>query len=678
MSIKKWVVSKYNKTLASEAAGDIGVDPVSTLIATSRGIDTLEELSAFFDIGAHLELSPFSIKDMDKAVERINRAIDSFEPICVYGDYDCDGVTSTALLYSYLDAREANVIRYIPERIKEGYGMNNAALDKLKALGTKLIITVDNGITAVKQIEYAYSLGMDVVVTDHHKPDGDIPVCEAVVDPHRADCQSRFKHMSGVGVAFKLICALEGDNDGMLLDEFGDLIAIGTIADVVSLTGENRTMVRRGLKIINSNPRPGIKALIDAAGTGSKYLSSTDVAFLLCPRINAAGRMGNAETALELLLSTDEEEAGSIATEICSMNTARQSIENTIFLEAVSKISGDESIIRCPVIVVSGEGWHQGVIGIVAAKITEFYGKPSVVISCDGEDAKGSCRSVEGFSIFDALSYSREYVDHFGGHTLAAGVSLKTSDINLFRKKINEFALKETVPFQTQIIDLKINPASVNLDLVDAVEALEPFGAGNPQPVFGIFGARIEAIYPLSEGKHTRIVVSKNGSRLSCLCFRMSTASFEYSVGDYVDIACVIKKDIFNGEQVVSVIAKGFRFSKLNEDSLLSSVLLYNRFSYGQPLTRDEALAILPDRGTQVDVYKSVKFSPVHSDSAQAICIRLNNDGSGYAKIRFTADVMKETGIFLSDDDNTLSVNEKSAKVDLEQSSLFKKLRSFL
>ena len=312
---KKWIVAKSSKDFAAQIAQELSVDPFAALLATSRGFDNIDEISDFFDTDAPLSLSPLSIADMAKAAERINRAIDDFELICVFGDYDADGVTATALLYSYLETRGANVIRYIPDRLTEGYGLNIGAIEELADRGVKLIVTVDNGVSAIDEAKRAAELGVELIVTDHHKVGDKLPEAFAVVDPHRQDCPSSFKEMSGVGVAFKLVCALEGDDGDILIEEYGDLVALGTIGDVVTLTGENRVMVRRGLRIINDNPRPGIEALMQAAGVGEKLFSASTAAFTVCPRINAAGRMGSAHRALDLLLCEDYDTAQELAEE---------------------------------------------------------------------------------------------------------------------------------------------------------------------------------------------------------------------------------------------------------------------------------------------------------------------------------------------------------------------------
>lgn len=678
MRRKKWVVTKGNKDLAAQIAQELSVDPFAALLVTSRGFDNIDEISDFFDPDAPLQLSPLSIADMAKAAERINRAIDNFELICVFGDYDADGVTATALLYSYLETRGANVIRYIPDRLSEGYGLNNAAVEDLAGRGVRLIVTVDNGVSAIDEAIRAKELGVDLIVTDHHKVGDVLPDCIAVVDPHRSDCPSSFKEMSGVGVAFKLVCALEGDDGEILIEEYGDLVALGTIGDVVTLTGENRVMVRKGLSIINDNPRPGISALMEIAGVGDKVFSASTAAFTICPRINAAGRMGSANKALDLLLCEDDEIASQIAEEINHMNSLRQQTETSIFSQVQSMLTSDSDIMNDRIIVVDGDDWHQGVIGIVAARITERFGRPCVVISRDGEDARGSCRSIEGFSIYDAVEAVSDCLDHYGGHTLAAGLGLKCNRIEEFRRRINEYAADKEMPFALQKIDCRLLPSSISLGMLSAMSLLEPFGAGNPQPCFGLFGVRIDEIAGVSDGKHVRMIVSKNGARTGVVYFGMPERRFPYEKGDVVDLAVNLDRNTYNGEARVSVIVRGIKPSSTDEEKVLSAVSLYEKFSRSEKLTVAEAERILPDRQLQVDVFRSIKAKPLRDRSYENLCVKLGDDGEKLAKINAVVDIMLEMGILEADVEDMISVPENPPKVNLEDSEIMKRIKSFL
>ncbi len=678
MRRKKWVVTKGNKDLAAQVAQELSIDPFAALLVTSRGFENTDEIADFFDPDAPLCLSPLSIADMGKAAERINRAIDDFEMICVFGDYDADGVTATALLYSYLETRGANVIRYIPDRLTEGYGLNIGAIERLCEMGVKLIVTVDNGVSAIDEAVRAKELGIDLIITDHHKVGDVLPDAVAVVDPHREDCPSSFKEMSGVGVAFKLACALEGDDGDILIEEYGDLVALGTIGDVVTLTGENRVMVRRGLRLINECPRPGINALMEIAGVGEKIFSASTAAFTVCPRINAAGRMGSANKALDLLLSDDDVAAEQIAQVINEMNSERQQTETSIFSSAAAMINSETGIINDKIIVVDGEGWHQGVIGIVAARITERYGRPCIVISREGDTARGSCRSIEGFSIYDAIEAVSDCLDHFGGHTLAAGLGLKSSRIEEFRHRINEYAADKPMPFALQKIDCRLLPTSISLDMLSAISLLEPFGSGNPQPCFGLFGVKIEETASVSEGKHMRMVVSKNGARTGVVFFGMPERRFPYEKGDTVDLAVNLDRNVYNGETRVSVIIRGIKPSQTDDEKVLRSIELYDKFSRHENLTAEEAEAILPDRQLQVEVFKAIKAKPLKDKECEVLCVRLGDDGENLAKINAVIDIMLEMGILEETLEDTVYVPENPPKVNLEDSEIMKRLRSFL
>ena len=429
--MKKWVLSNVDKQRVLRISKKFGVPTVPSILLDAMNFESDEELVEFIDEGAELT-NPFLITDMDIAVMRISDAIENNEKICVYGDYDADGVTSTALLYSYLSSIDADVMYYIPSRENEGYGMNKGAVDILKQHEIDLIVTVDNGISAYDEIEYANSLGIDVIVTDHHTPPEKMPNAVAIVNPHRKDDISPFKHFSGVGIAFKLVMALEDDNLDMeyLLDCYSDIVALGTIGDVVSLTGENRILVREGIKRINSNSRLGIAELRRAAGCDKKEISAGNIAFTLVPRINAGGRLGLCHKAVNLLITENQDEAREIAEELNEDNIERKEIEQEILRSVEKTLEEDDSIKYQKILVIAGEGWHQGVIGIAASRIKDKYGKPTIIITYDGESAKGSGRSIEGFAMCDGVAYCKDLLTVFGGHPMAAGLSMKTENID--------------------------------------------------------------------------------------------------------------------------------------------------------------------------------------------------------------------------------------------------------
>ena len=632
MSRKKWITAPIDKDLAAQVAENHSLDPFTALILVSRGITEYEDVEDFFDTDFSF-CDPYLIADMDKAALRIKRAIDNFEKICVYGDYDADGVTSTALMYSYLSSHGADVMYYIPDRITEGYGMSCSAVDKLHAQGVKLIVTVDNGVSAIEEIAYAKSLGIETVVTDHHMPGEQLPDAVAVVDPHREDCNLHFKDWAGVGVAFKTVCALENGDYSEILNEYADILAVGTVADVVDLKDENRAIVKYGVAKINANPCNGINALRQIAGVSDRALNGVGITFSLAPRINAAGRMESAETALKLLLCEDLSAALGIAEQVDNCNKQRHISENEIMEEAVACIEADKRLKYAKVIVVCGENWHHGVIGIVAARITEKYGRPSIVITFDGDKGTGSARSIEGFSVYDAIKACGDYLTHFGGHTMAAGLGIDRENVESFFRAINAYALscEETVP--TLMLDCKLNPAYINAQLAESLEALEPFGAGNPQPVFGIFGVRITGIKPVGDGKHLRISFTKGNTQFCAMKFSTTLKELPYREGDTVDLAVKIDKNEFRGEIRASVQIKDMRFSGIDEDKLFKSRALYEKYMRGETLTCHEARFLTPSREFLLGVFNFLKNYGGWQFGIESMLVRTNCPAENLCKM---------------------------------------------
>ena len=676
---KRWITASYDKETAAEIAERHSLNPVTALLAVIRGLRDDEEIEDFFSPTPFFTLDPFSMPDMEKAVERINRAIDSFECIAVFGDFDADGVTSTALLYTYFESKGANVLWYIPDRQAEGYGLTVDAVEKLYNMGAKLIVTVDNGVSAHEAAERVYELGMELVITDHHKVPDALPRAEAVVDLHRPDCICSFKNLSGVGVAFKLACAMELEDDSAVIEDFSDIAAIGTISDVVELRGENRAIVRAGLRSINNRSRAGINELLEAAGAGQKYMDAVSVAFTLSPRINAAGRMGSANRAMELLLCDDSVSAAALAQEIDEANQQRQSIETDILAQVEQQLSDNPELRFSPVIVADGKNWHSGVIGIVAARIAEKYSKPCIIISraSDGT-ARGSGRSIEGFSLYNAIKNSEHLLSHFGGHTLAAGLELDENNINAFRREINEYASREEMPYQIQNIDLKLNPQHISLDILDAVSSLEPFGAGNPQPIFGLYGMTIEDIKPLSNGKHIKMTVTKGETRIFALYFGMPERSFFYSVGDVVDLAVNLEKNEYLGAARIGVYVKNMRPAGSDDIVVLEGLRMFDRVMLGEKLTREQACYALPSRDICAAVYKTIKKRGSWSAEYELLCLRSGFKSDRICAVACAVEIMVQTGVLSRSPLGSVIVNESSPKVNLEDAPLMKHIRSFI
>ena len=672
MSRKKWLTAHIDKDLAAQVAESHSLDPFVSLILASRGITDYEDVEEFFEPDFCF-CDPYLITDMDKAVERIEKAIENGERICVFGDYDADGVTSTTLMYSYLSSRDADVMYYIPDRVSEGYGMNCSAIDKLSNQGVKLIVTVDNGISAIEEIDYAKKLGIDCVVTDHHKVGDTLPDAVAVVDPHREDCNVHFKDWAGVGVAFKVVCALEKGDYSEILNEYADIIAIGTVADVVDLKDENRAIVKYGVAKINTNPCNGVNALRQIAGVSEKPLNAVGVTYSLAPRINAAGRIESAETALKLLLCEDLKIALDIAEQVDICNRKRHDFENEIMEAAVKHIESNEMLKHSKVIVVCGEGWHHGVIGIVAARITEKYGKPTIVITFDGDEGTGSARSIDGFSVYDAIKYCEDMLTHFGGHTMAAGLGIKRENVESFFISINEYAktIEDAVP--TLMLDCKLNPAYINSSLVESLETLEPFGAGNPQPLFGIFGVSLSSIQPVGEGKHLRLGFNKANTQFTAMKFGSTLNDFPFREGDIVDLAVRIEKNEFRGEIKASVQIRDVRFSGVDEENLFKSMELYEKYKRREKLNSQEAKFITPTREFLLGVFNFLKSYNIWSFDIETMLIRAKCPIEKYCTMQVSVDVLVELGLIRKENE-TLIFDGNGKKADLSSSKILKEL----
>lgn len=610
MSRKRWKLGKLDKESAAKLAEKYSLDPFAALLLSQR-FSVGKETEDF--ISEEMKLcDPFLLPDMQAAVDRINDAIFDYEKICVYGDYDADGVTATALLYSYLEAQGANVTYMLPNREHDGYGLSRGVVDRICALGTKLIITVDNGISAVNEAEYIKELGMELVITDHHLPGAVLPDCIAVVDPHRNDCDCPYADFAGVGVAFKLACAIEGDAEPVIFD-FAHLVAMGTVADIVPLTGENRALVKKGLDAINGSKTPSIEALVSVCGITSKGISSSNISYGLAPRINAAGRMGSAEKALELLLCEEPSAAFEIATELDILNTQRHKAENEIFEECERYIKAHPEFVHNPVLVLHGEGWHEGVLGIVASKLLERYLRPVVVLTVKGNVAKGSARSIDGFSIFDALAACSDALSVYGGHDQAAGLTLPTENIDLFISKITSYAY--SLPNLSDIypelyIDCKLNAENLSLDIVNSILLLQPFGAGNPSPMFGLFDMIIDHFEYIGDNKqHLRLVAHKDGKqkRVTMIMFNALKFAFPYRTGDKVDIAVTLDRNEWNGEWKLSVIIRDIRPSGALDDDMVLSEKIYDLITLRKPLTKEQAAYAMPTRTFVGEVYSYLK-----------------------------------------------------------------------
>ncbi len=663
MSVKKWIVGNPDREKAKLLAEECDIDPFAALIAVGRGIDNEGELELLMSDEPIL-CDPLELIDIKEAADYINNAIEKNVKIAVFGDYDCDGVVATSLLYDYLVGRGADVVAYIPDRLDEGYGMNCGAVDKLSAQGVGLIVTVDNGISCADEIAYADSLGIKTVVTDHHLPPEQLPKAVAVVDPHRMDCPSTFKEICGAEVAFKLVCVLDDKEPEQMLERYADILAVATIGDVMPLTNENRSIVKEGIAKIKTAPNIGIASILNMAGIDRNSIDAGKISFGIVPRINAAGRMGSAKRAFELLTSNNAIDALKLAGPIDDDNVRRQQIEKDIFKNAVKMIES-AGLQHNRVIVVCGKDWHFGVLGIVASRICERYGKPTLILSSEGGISHGSGRSFSGFNLYDAINSCSDILLKYGGHELAAGVSVSDDMLDTFRQRINKYAAMQASAIPTLNIDFRINPAGMSVDMAYAIKSLEPFGMGNPIPVFGIFGVTLEKITAIGGGKHLKLLCRKNGNAFQALLFGVTTEQFCFVPGDTIDLAVTLDINIYQGQHNISVQIKTIKMSDTDQELYFKGKQQYDDFI--SDYTTDFA-EIFPDRADVGSIYKMITSSPINVERLKYIDTKI-----GYAKTQIAVETLCELGL-VSLNNGVLIGHTTTQKNDLMNSKIYKKL----
>ena len=599
MKFQKWHIAEPHPEAAARLTA-AGYPCLVSAVLASRGIRTAEEAAAFLEHEQRLTYSPFLMADMDKAVARVQQALADHEKIAVFGDYDVDGITATCILVDYLQGRGADVLHYIPRRIEDGYGLSCDAIEGLYRKGARLLITVDCGITGVEEVDFANSLGMDVVITDHHECKETLPRAAAVVDPHRPDCPYPFKHLAGCGVALKLALALGGpDREEALFSRYCTLAAIGTVADVMQMSGENRTIVSRGLAAIEHSDFIGLHALLKEAGLAGREITSVQIGFVLAPRINAAGRMGAADKAAELLLCTDPAEAERMARDLCALNRERQNVEQTIYSQA------EEMIARLPdrersALVLESSRWHQGVVGIVASRLSEKYSRPSFMIHLNGATGKGSCRSWGGFNLFAALESCKDLLLGFGGHELAAGFTIEEGNIPAFRERMNDYARSfrgGEAPVSVLDVDVAItHPSAVTLEELEALSALEPYGSGNARPVFCLLGATLLRTQNVGQNRHLKLRLGKGSAQLDGIFFSTVAEDCGCRAGDRVDAAFYLQINEFRGSRTVQLQMVDLRPSLWASGREQEALALAERCTAHQPISARDARRLLPTR----------------------------------------------------------------------------------
>lgn len=703
MAKKIWNIgSRSDSAEVMNIAKTLGVSVPTANLLYNRGYVTPSDASSFIRLETELFHDPFLMTDMKKAAERIVTAMENGEKIAIYGDYDVDGVSSTCLLSLYFRDNGIDTVFHIPNRVGEGYGVNRDAIDKLVNDGTNLIITVDTGITAVEEAEYCASLGCDMVITDHHECRGDIPRAVAVVNPHRPDCSYPFKELAGVGVAFKLVTAVEMvlrqrrgmSTDGFLTDickKYVDLAALGTVADVMPLVGENRLIVSMGLSYMERSPRIGLSALLDAVDAGKapakkRKMTSSVIGFTVAPRINAAGRMASASRAAELFLSRNTDEIREIAEELCQTNTQRQNEENKIVDSLKERIEA-ELALGSPVIVLDDIGWKHGVIGIVSSRITEKYGKPSIIISFEDGIGKGSGRSVKGMNLVEALLHCSDLLEKFGGHELAAGLTIKEENLSAFKEKLNEYAktaLGSEASVPTLELDFELSPSEMTLTQAEELDLIEPCGVGNPQPSFYCPSLTVLEVTSMGQGRHTKYLLDGNGKHISAVYFGSSPEELGFSPSDKVDIAFKLGVNEFRGVKSEQILLRDIRHADGQRIEREKEYDKYLSILDGVTPANEE----LPVRADFVSTYLHLKRSTPKEGSEVSLRSLLhslkpiNGGEMSYIKLRLVLDVLNESGIIIlgkeEGEKGSESIRIKipyiETKVDLTKSCIYSKL----
>lgn len=637
-----WKVSQLEAGAVNALVGS-GYAPLAAMVLASRGIGDDRQARAYLDCNAPL-LDPFLMTDMDKAAGRVGLAMSRGEKIAVFGDYDVDGITATCLLTDFLRRHGADVVSYIPGRLEEGYGLNPIAIHQLHAEDVKLIVTVDCGITAVNEAELCKQLGIDLVITDHHECKQTLPAAVAVVDPHRCDGGYPHKNLSGVGVAFKLASALCGSQE-TVLEEYADMVCLGTVADVMPLQGENRVFVARGLESLAHTKRPGIAALMAECGCAPETVSASSIGFMLAPRINAAGRMGQIDLAVELFLTDDPDKAAEAARGLCELNRQRQAVESEIYRQAVSMLPMGKPP---EAIVLADESWHQGVVGIVASRIAEEYACPTFLICLDGEHGKASSRSHGGFNLFASLSALSPLLESYGGHELAAGFTISRANIPEFRRQICALAAQyytDDVPRTVLDVDCAVSPELLTLHNVDSLQMLEPCGNGCPKPVLMMKNLTIDRISMVGGGRHMRLRLCSGHTYLNAIYFSANPQTVSIQPGDLVDVAFTPQVNEFRGTRTVQMNVIDIRPSCSAE--CLPDAAPYRDMQRGN-LTSGEAAALLPDRKMLALVWRYLDAANPVQESPMCLCrkiVRWSGQPLNLGQMLTCLDIFRDVGL---------------------------------
>ena len=677
-----WIDVKYGVWNVGEGAqsavnalAEGGYAPLAAMVLAARGIQTPAQAEAVLGFDTPLP-DPFSLTDMAAAAGRVGLAMTRGEKIAIFGDYDVDGITATCLLTHFLRRHGADCVPYIPGRLEEGYGLNETALRQLACEGVKLVVTVDCGITAVEETALAKQLGMDVVITDHHECKENLPGAVAVVDPHRPDGGYQGGSLSGVGVAFKLVCALSGDPAEML-QEYADMVCLGTVADVIPLVGENRIYVKQGLEALNSHPRPGLAALMAQCGCESGSVTASTIGYMLAPRINAAGRMGKIDAAVELFLTQDPVRGEAAARELCELNRERQAVESEIYRQAVEHLRGSAAP---DAIVLADERWHQGVVGIVASRIAEEYACPAFLICLDGEHGKASSRSHGGFNLFASLRALSGLLESYGGHELAAGFTISRENIPEFRRQISELArtyFQDDVPRQALDIDCTVTPEVLTVYNIDSLGILEPCGCGCPKPILMLKDAVIDRITMVGNGRHMRLRLRCGHYGLNAIYFSMTPETASIAPGDRVDVAFVPQVNEYRGERTPQLNVVDIRPSctaPCGTETAAYRMLREDR------ITPRDAEALLPSRQTLTIVWRYLSSRGTGQESPICLCrkiVRWSEQPMNLGQLMTCLDIFQDVGLLQFHRTRnciTIQLTPGPGKADLSESQTMQRL----
>ena len=684
MKYKQWNLAASDPAAAARLQ-EAGLPALAAMTLCARGMDTPEKALAFLDAGGGRLQDPMGMRDMDRAAARLALALERGETVAVYGDYDVDGITATSLLTDFLRREGGRAIPYIPDRMEEGYGLNTDALDTLRQAGVSLVVTVDCGITALEEARHAARLGMDLIITDHHECKDALPDALAVVDPHRSDCPYPFKALAGVGVALKLVLALGGPaRQEELLGRYADLAAIGTVADVMRLTGENRTIVRLGLEELRCTRRPGLKALLHQAGLEERPLNSMSIGYTLAPRLNASGRMGCAALAAELLLTDDPARGEALAARLCELNRERQTIEASISAECQALAEALPQEQRYA-LVLAGEHWHQGVVGIVASRLAEKYSCPAFMICLQDGKGKGSCRSFGGFNLFAALEHCAPLLEGFGGHALAAGFTILEENIPAFTAAMNDYVRACTGGAEMVSaldIDCAVEDVGIlTLEEVEGLDLLEPYGAGNPKPVFSLPGCLVTAVSEVGGGRHLKLKLTAAGRSFDAIFFSATAAEAGVAQGGRVDVAFTPQINEYRGWRSVQLQVCDLRPALTRAQAERA---LFEKFRRGEPLTRREAAALLPTREEFVVLWRYLKGHAGQcplEETAHRLARNIARSAGRRETVMRTLvclEVFDERGLIQlrrTTDHLHIALRSVEGKVDLDESWILRRLR---